>query len=111
MTQDEFFSTLRSGAIFIGGAATVMGVNSLSAVDLQTDLDHMINGAKEFMLGAGPLIGVGMALWGKFKASPAAQILHGLPSRRHLEHPQRQAADCRQPDDPARKDQQHGYRF
>lgn len=73
MTQDEFFSTFRSAAIFIGGAATVMGVNSLSAVDLQTDLDHMINGAKEFMLGAGPLIGLGMAYWAKFRASPGSQ--------------------------------------
>ncbi len=73
MTQDELFSTLRSGAIFIGGAATVMGVNSLSAVDLQTDLDHMINGAKEFMLGAGPLIGIGMAIWGKYKSSLPSQ--------------------------------------
>ena len=51
MTQDEFFSTLRSGSVFVAGAATVMGLNAISATDLQTDLDHMINGAKEFMLG------------------------------------------------------------
>ena len=65
--------TLRSGSVFIAGAATVMGANAVSTVDLQTDFDHMINGAKEFMLGAGPLIALGLAWWGKVKASPAAQ--------------------------------------
>ena len=73
MTQDEFFSTLRSGSVFIAGAATVMGLNAISATDLQTDLDHMINGAKEFMLGAGPLIGLAVAWWGKTKASLPSQ--------------------------------------
>jgi hypothetical protein len=74
MTQDEFFSTLRSGSIFLVGAATVMGVNALSVQDLQGDLDHMINGAKEFMLGAGPLIAIGLAWWGKYKASLPSQV-------------------------------------
>jgi hypothetical protein len=73
MTQDEFFSTLRSGSVFVAGAATVMGLNAISATDLQTDLDHMINGAKEFMLGAGPLIGLALAWWGKNKASLGSQ--------------------------------------
>lgn len=73
MTQDEFFSTLRSGSVFVAGAATVMGLNAISATDLQTDLDHMINGAKEFMLGAGPLIGLAVAWWGKNKASLVSQ--------------------------------------
>ena len=73
MTQDEFFSTLRSGSVFVAGAATVMGLNAISATDLQTDFDHMINGAKEFMLGAGPLIGLALAWWGKNKASLVSQ--------------------------------------
>jgi hypothetical protein len=73
MTQDEFFSTLRSGSIFIAGAAATMGWSALSATDLQTDLDHMINGAKEFMLGAGPLIALAAAWWGKNKASLVSQ--------------------------------------
>jgi len=50
------------------------GFNALSGADLQTDLDHMINGAKEFMLGAGPLIAIAMAWWGKNKASLPAQV-------------------------------------
>jgi hypothetical protein len=73
MTQDELFSTLRSGGIFLSGALTVMGVNAISAPDLQTDLDHMLNGAKEFMLGAGPLITLALAWWGKNKAGLVAQ--------------------------------------
>ncbi len=73
MTQDEFFSTLRSGSVFIAGAATVMGLHAISATDLQTDLDHMLNGAKEFWLGAGPLVGLAIAWWGKNKASLVSQ--------------------------------------
>jgi hypothetical protein len=73
MTQDEFFSTLRSGSIFLAGAATVSGFNALSATDLQTDFDHMINGAKEFWLGAGPLVMLALAWWGKNKASLTSQ--------------------------------------
>jgi hypothetical protein len=74
VTQEEFFSTLRSGSVFVAGAATVMGLNAISATDLQTDFDHMINGAKEFMLGAGPLIGFALAWWGKTKASLPSQV-------------------------------------
>src|ERR1700722_15895394 len=73
MTQDEFFSTLRSGSVFLAGAATVMGVNAISATDLQTDLDHMINGAKEFWLGAGPPVALALGGWGKNKASLVSQ--------------------------------------
>ena len=73
MTQDEVFSTLRSGAIFVSGAAAYMGLTALSATDIQTDLDHMINGAKEFWIGAGPLVGAGMLLWGRYKSSNAAK--------------------------------------
>lgn len=74
MTRDEFFSTLRSGGIFIAGAATVMGFTAISATDLQTDFDHMINGAKEFWLGAGPLVMLALAWWGKNKASLTSQV-------------------------------------
>ena len=73
MTQDEFFSTLRSGGIFIAGAATVMGFTAISAPDLQTDFNHMINGAKEFWAGAGPLVMLALAWWGKNKASLTSQ--------------------------------------
>lgn len=75
MTQDEFFSTVRTGAAFVAGAAAYMGFNAISSSDLQVDFNHMINGAKEFMLGAGPLIALGMGWWGKRKASLAAQVL------------------------------------
>lgn len=74
MTQDEVFSTLRSGAIFVSGAAAYMGLTALSATDIQTDLDHMINGAKEFMVGAGPLIALALGWWGKNKASLTSQV-------------------------------------
>jgi hypothetical protein len=74
MTQDEFFSTLRSGGIFVAGMATLMGVNAISAADLQTDINHMLNGAKEFWVGAGPLVMLALAWWGKNKASLTSQV-------------------------------------
>ncbi len=73
MTQDEFFSTLRSTGIYVAGIATLMGVHAISATDLQTDFDHMVNGAKEFWLGAGPLVMLALAWWGKNKASLISQ--------------------------------------
>jgi hypothetical protein len=73
MTQDELFSTLRSSGIYIAGLATFMGFQAISATDLQTDIDHMINGAKEFWLGAGPLVMLALAWWGKNKASLTSQ--------------------------------------
>ncbi len=73
MTQAEFFSTLRSGSMFLVGAATVTGFHALSATDLQTDFDHMINGAKEFWVGAGPLVAIALAWYGKTKLSLSSQ--------------------------------------
>ena len=75
MTQDEFYSTVRSGSIFIAGAAAWAGLIAVTtATGIESDVQHMINGAKEFMLGAGPLIALALAWWGKNKASLSAQV-------------------------------------
>jgi len=75
MTQAELFSTVRSAAIFVCGAAASMGLmTAMSAAAIETDVGHMINGGKEFMLGAGPLIAFGLAWWGKNKASLISQV-------------------------------------
>jgi len=75
MTQDELFSTLRSTGIFVVGAAAGTGLMAATtATSIQTDIGHMMNGAQEFMLGAGPLIALALAWWGKNKASLVSQV-------------------------------------
>ena len=77
MTQeqiDQALSSFRSLAIYSSGVLTAIGVHTIaSPQDLATDIDHMINGAKEFWIGAGPLVGAGMLLWGRYKSSNAAK--------------------------------------
>ena len=75
MTQDEFYSTVRSGSIFLAGAAAGTGlIAATTATGIESDIQHMIDGAKEFMLGAGPLIALVLAWWGKNKASLVSQV-------------------------------------
>ena len=75
MTQDELFSTLRSTGIFLAGAGAATGlITATTATGIQTDIGHMINGAQEFMLGAGPLIALALAWWGKNKASLMSHV-------------------------------------
>jgi hypothetical protein len=78
MTQEELDKLLASGrqiVTFGAGILTALGIQTFTnPQDLITDFDHMVNGAKEFMVGAGPLIAAAMVAWSRYKASRAQKI-------------------------------------
>ena len=77
MTQEELdqaLSSVRSILIYGSGIMTAVGVQTFAnPQDLVTDFDHMVNGAKEFWVGFGPLVGMGVLAWGRYKSSTASK--------------------------------------
>lgn len=78
MTQEQLDGYLAVGkqiTSYAAGIMTLLGVQTvLTPQDLITDVDHMIAGIKEFWLGAGPLVLLGMALWAKSKSKLSSKV-------------------------------------
>ena len=95
MTSDETKSIIGTVAVFGAGVLTMLGVNALSSADLQTDVQHMVNGVQEFWLGAGPIVALAVGWYKKYKSSIPAQAasVDALPTV-HVETTDRKLADA-----------------
>ncbi len=75
MTLDQLLASGRNYVSYGAGFATAIGVLSATqSADIQTDVNHVLNGIKEISIGLGPLIVIGTSWWASHRSSPAAQV-------------------------------------
>jgi hypothetical protein len=73
----EILAQGRHGVTFIAGMLAMAGIHSINGVeipDLASSWDHMVKGATEFMVGAGPIIAFVMSLYSKWSATQKARV-------------------------------------